>query len=160
MQRENKILALDVGTTSSGFCKMRGYMPVKFGKINNLDLLELVKSEDYDILVYEGFQSFGMAVSQSVFESVEWNGRYKQAALDRGKKVDKIFRTQEKMNLCGKTSAKDSNIRQALIDRFASYDFKNGKGTKDNPDFFYGFSKDMWSAFAVGTTYLDLEEKK
>ena len=51
--------------------------------------------------------------------------------------------------------AKDSNIRQALIDRFANFDFKNGKGTAKNKDVFYGVTKDVWSAIAIGVTYYE-----
>jgi hypothetical protein len=45
--------------------------------------------------------------------------------------------------------AKDGNIRQALIDRFGVV------GTKKNQGWFYGFSGDIWSAYAVGITYKD-----
>ena len=152
------ILALDVGTTESGFCLMQEqtYMPFRFGKISNEELLVIVKKEDYGKLVYEAFASYGMAIGQSTIKSIEWNGRFIQCAVDRGIPVFPIFRKDEKINLCGSMKAKDANIRQALIDRFAKHDFKNGKGTKNEPDWFFGFRADSWSAFAIGTTYLDL----
>jgi hypothetical protein len=53
------------------------------------------------------------------------------------------------MNLCNSMKAKDSNIRQALIDRFGEV------GVKKAPGWFYGFKKDVWAAYAVGVTYLD-----
>ena len=67
-----------------------------------------------------------------------------------------IYRMDEKINLCHDSRAKDSNIRQALIDRFAPNAANGGKGTKLNPSIFYGFSADQWAAMAVGVTYADL----
>lgn len=146
-----EILSLDVGTTESAYCIMNcdNYKPLKFGKIYNEELLKIVKKEKYDILVYEEFQSYGMPIGESTIKSITWNGRYIQSALDKGIPVYPIYRREEKMNLCYSMKAKDSNIRQALIDRFGDV------GTKSNQGFFYGFKKDIWSAFAVGCTYLD-----
>ena len=156
-----EILSLDVGTYESAYCliNIETCKPLKFGKINNNELLKIVKNENYAQLVYEEFQSYGMAIGQSTIVSITWNGRYIQSAIDRNIKVDPIYRKEEKINLCGSMKAKDSNIRQALIDRFATFDFKNGKGTIKQKDFFYGFSKDIWSAFAVGITWLDKQKE-
>ena len=155
------ILAIDVGTTETGYCLMdkNTYKPLKFGKIDNNELLKIVKEEEYNELVYEEFQSYGMPIGISTITSITWNGRYIQSALDREKKVGFVYRKDEKINLCGSMKAKDSNIRQALIDRFAQFDFKNGKGNKSKRDFFYGFSKDVWAAYAVGVTYLDKQKE-
>lgn len=150
-----KILAIDVGTTETGFCiiNKETYKPIRFGKISNEDLLDIVRNEEYDTLIYEEFQSYGMPIGVSTITSITWNGRYMQIALDREKKVDYIYRKEEKMNLCGSMKAKDSNIRQALIDRFGEVGTKKAKG------FFYGFKKDIWAAYAVGITWLDKQKE-
>ncbi|HBC95047.1 MAG TPA: hypothetical protein DCZ10_19680, partial [Pelotomaculum sp.] len=63
--------------------------------------------------------------------------------------MERVYRKDEKINLCGSMRAKDGNIRQALIDRFGIV------GTKKSPGWFYGVSKDVWAAIAVGVTYYD-----
>ena len=97
--------------------------------------------------------SYGMAVGKDVFDTCVWIGRFTEAA--QGRKIEQIYRKEEKLYLCGKLTAKDSNIAQALVDRFAPGQSNYGKGTKKDPGFFYGFSKDMWAAMAVATAYLD-----
>ena len=153
-----RVIALDVGTTQTGWCLLEDYKPIDFGKDDNEVVLTILKWQKYDIMVYEQFVSYGMPIGVSTITSIEWNGRFKQLALCKGVKVSSITRQEEKLNICHSTKANDGTIRQALIDRFAKT--PSGKGTKKDPDFFYGFSKDMWSAFAVGVTYLDTRGSK
>lgn len=51
-----------------------------------------------------------------------------------------------------------SQLRAATIRRFARHDLKSVRGTKDNPDVFYGFAGDMWQAAVIGVTWLDRRE--
>jgi len=151
------ILSIDPGPLKSAYCMVRNadYKPLDFGLIANDELMKIVKHGEYNQFVIECIASYGMAVGKETFETCYWIGRYMQAAVDTGFKACRIYRKDEKLCLCGSMRAKDTNITHALIDRFAQHDFKSGKGTIKNPDWFYGFKKDIWAAYAVGVTFLD-----
>ena len=106
-----------------------------------------------DKLVIEMIASYGMPVGKEVFETCVWIGRFVELAIVQNIDIVYIYRKDEKMNICHSMKAKDSNIRQALIDRFGPV------GTKRNPGWFYGFKADIWSAYAVGITYLDMKKR-
>lgn len=144
------ILAIDPGPVDSAWVILdKELKPIKFGKVKNIELLAVCMDINYGPdceLAIEMVASYGMAVGQEVFETVFWIGRFWQA-FDAVR--TKVYRKDVKMNLCGSMKAKDSNVRQALIDRFGPV------GTKKKPGWFYGVSKDVWSAIAVGVTYAD-----
>jgi hypothetical protein len=64
------------------------------------------------------------------------------------------------VTICLNIKANDATIKQALVDRFAPDTPNHGKGTKKEPGFFHGFSADMWSSFAIATTYHDKQVLK
>lgn len=148
------ILAIDPGDKQSAYCFVdsEDLRPLQFDKVENTAVLFVLQVETYDLVVIERLASYGMPVGRNVFETCEWVGRFTQAAQ---KPVGYIYRQDEKLHLCHDSRAKDANIRRALIDRFATHDLKNGKGTKKNPDWFYGFSADVWAAYAVALTYIE-----
>lgn len=142
------ILSIDPGNEKSAYCLIsnESYQPIEFDIVDNYKLRELLINKKYGTLVIENIASYGMAVGKEVFETCIWVGRFTE--LSKGF-VEYIYRREEKINLCNSMKAKDSNIRQALIDRFGVV------GTKNNRGWFYGFKSDIWSAYAVGVTYLD-----
>ena len=161
MRDDMRILAIDPGDVESGFCLMDGYKPIHFEKANNEDLMEWMSLHcpNLDAVVIEMVASYGMAVGKNVFDTCVWIGRFWQKAFESGCwRIEQIYRMEEKKTLCHDSRAKDANIRQALIDRFADHDKKNGKGTKTDPDWFYGFKADVWAAYAVGVTWLDKQK--
>ena len=146
------ILAIDPGSTESAYVLMcDNYKPLQFGKVKNEELLLMIQMHEFPVksAAIEMIASYGMSVGQEVFETCVWIGRFMEELIIGGVNVSYIYRKEEKINLCGSMKAKDSNIRQALIDRFGVV------GTKANKGWFYGFAKDIWSAYAVGVTYLD-----
>ena len=167
-----KILAIDPGNTESGYAviEMPEFKLLDFGKIKNEELLEKVERypffgweaiEPYfkiDRIAVEMVACYGMPVGKDVFETCVWVGRFIQALCDEN--ISYIYRKEEKLTLCGSLKAKDTNIKQALVNRYAKHDFKSGKGVKKNPDTFYGVAKDAWQAIAVGVTYYELKIKK
>lgn len=146
------ILAIDPGNVNSAYVLMEKetYKPIEFGLLENNLVREKVLNLDYDCLAIEMVASYGMAVGESIFDTCVWIGRFIECAQERNIPYTRVYRIEEKMNICHDSRAKDSNIRQALIDRFGIV------GTKKNPGFFYGFKKDIWAAYAVGCTYIDM----
>lgn len=168
------IIAIDPGNIESGYVVLNDDLSIiKKGKIPNEELLvELhVYLNDYRLsydkelkdelhIAIEMIASYGMAVGQSVFETCLWIGRFIEMADGYRNKPTLIYRKDEKMNLCGSMKAKDSNISQALIDRFAPNTRNKGKGTKADKGWFYGFKSDIWAAYAIAVTYHDLHLKE
>ena len=155
------ILAIDPGNIQSGYVivahdgkEIQKVLDV--GKVPNEEMYSVFFST-YDHLAIEMVAGMGMPVGQEVFDTCFWIGRFWEFATLYGVShpPQKIFRREEKLYLCGRASAKDANIRQALVDRYAPGETNFGKGTKKNPGFFYGFSADMWAAMAVAVTYFD-----
>ncbi len=117
------------GNIESAYCVIDSetYKPLEFNKIENERIALGMRFAEYDLLVIEMIASYGMPVGKEVFDTCVCIGRFKEIALLKNKEVKYIYRKDEKMNICNSMKAKDSNIRQALIDRFGIV------GTKKNP---------------------------
>ncbi len=155
-----KILSIDPGNIQSAYCIIDSetFEIGERGIVPNQQMLSIVgacgcqRITDPTVLVVEMIQSFGMAVGKEVFETVFWIGRYCQAWPTAT--WHRVYRGEVKLHLCGSARAKDSNIRQALLDRLGP------QGVKKAPGPTYGISKDVWSAVAVGLTWIDQNKAK
>lgn len=136
------ILALDPGTEKTASVSWNSSNKTQLSRIMpNEELIEKIKDGfGYDLLAIEMVACYGMPVGREVFETCLWIGRFIQ---QWPKDYVLIYRKDVKVHLCHSARAKDSNIRQALIDRFG------GPGTKKAPGILYGVKTHMWAALAV-----------
>ncbi len=148
-----RILSIDPGTEQSAYVVWDGIMIYQADIIQNKWMLggivKLIEGVGCDTVVIEQVESYGMTIGKSTFETVFWSGRFWERAECRGMKCARLPRMAVKMHLCHNSRAKDSNIRQALIDRFGP------PGTKKQKGLTYGLKADLWSAFALAVTYWD-----
>lgn len=156
-----RILAIDPGNTESGYALIDGSncKPLDIGKIPNDSLhnrLILGLLDNVDQVSIEMIASYGMAVGKEVFETCVWIGRFLELIENRfDVDVELVYRKDIKLHHCHSSKAKDSNITQALIDRFASGVRNHGKGSKASPGWFYGFKADIWAAYALAVYTAD-----
>ena len=153
------ILAIDPGNEFSAYVVLdKELRPIDFGKVKNsvlyVDLPAIITNNNIEHIAIEMIACYGMAVGQTVFDTCVFIGVLTERVKEYGADVRYVYRKEEKMNLCHTMKAKDSNVSQALRDRFGE------KGTKKNKGWFYGFKADVWQAYAVGVTYHDLYIKK
>jgi hypothetical protein len=150
-----KILGIDPGNTHSAYTVIdhATRQPILIGKIPNIELLDAIAHSAPQVghIGIEMIASYGMAVGREVFETCVWIGRFQQAAIHAAPEVpvELVYRRDVKLHHCGTSKAKDANIAQALVDRFATSPRNHGKGTKADPGWFYGFHKDIWQAYAL-----------
>jgi hypothetical protein len=163
-----KILAIDPGNEYSAYV---GYDTesreiVCKGKVLNEVLLELIEECVLygDDLAIEMPACYGMAVGGTVMHTCRWVGIFQHAfELSKSRLVYRKAQNKEDgiegvcMHICKNNRAKDSNIRQAIIDRYPATG--GGKtpqvGTKSQPGPLYGVSKDVWAALAVAITFAE-----
>ena len=146
------ILAIDPGNEKSAFVMGDREVPLfEKGIMCNDEFIEKIKwfGATNPTVVIEMVASYGMAVGKTVFETVLWIGKFVRECELNKIPVELVYRKDIKMHLCQTMRAKDTNIMQALKDRYGEV------GTKKNPGPLYGVSKDIWSALAVATYYQD-----
>ena len=143
------ILGVDPGTTESGYVVYDNVAEemISFGKITNDDLLEIVVNNTYkaDVMAIEIITSYGQRVGKETFLTCFFIGKCMQAFPGR---YYEIKRVDEKKYICGTGAAKDSGIRQELLDRFEP-DMIPGKRPSGK---LKGFKADIYSALAVAIT--------
>jgi hypothetical protein len=158
------LLAIDPGNTASGWVVIdtATRQPVAFDTTSNTELRRAIRAgnfDDCDRVVIEMVASYGMAVGADVFETCVWIGRFDEAFPPPLTDVELIYRRDIKLHHCASARARDANVRQALVDRFAHGQPNHGKGTKAEPGWSHGFRADIWQAYALAVYAADTLEE-
>lgn len=150
------ILAIDPGTTQSGWCVFGDGKVLNSGVDSNDEVIVRIghaKPYNAYTLAIEMVASYGMPVGKEVFETVRWIGRFQQAWRDP-EAVLLVYRKDVKLHLCNSMKAKDTHIWQALQDKLGPV------GTKANPGPLYGVKSHARSAVAVAVTAAHMLEQR
>lgn len=146
-----KILAIDPGTEVSALVEFLpdSKEPIAYREIvANAQIPGLLSGDRWDEheLVVEMIASYGMPVGREVFFTVLWVGRFMDRFEILHRPASLMYRRTVKQRLCKSASAKDANVRQALIDALGP------PGVKSNQGLTYGIKKDLWAALGVAVT--------
>lgn len=135
------LLAIDPGPTESAYARIYKGQIIEARKVSNAELLACLLgcSQQYGLTI-EMISSYGMPVGREVFDTCVWIGRFQQACKGPSRLV---YRKTIVSHVCGVATAKDSNVRQAVMDHFGA------PGTKKSPGPTYGVTKDCWAALGV-----------
>lgn len=159
-----KVFAIDPGTDKSAavmFDSVSNEIEAA-GIFSNADLLNDLRcfnqmSAEYPVVI-EMIKSYGNVMGDSVLQTCVWIGRFSEAChLHR---IEYIHRKGVVTQLCHNPRAKDSNVRQALIDRFSAGKGETvaiGKKGAEGP--LYGVKKDMWAALAVAVAWCEIQKE-
>jgi hypothetical protein len=147
------LLAIDPGTTESGYVVYDGNSILESGVTDNNNLIQKVGiAEGISYLAIENITNYGSAVGRTTYQTCIWIGRFYQAWLSGRRNADTIMlvdRPAIKSYLCPKQRANDKTVIEALKTRYGD------KGTKQDPGFTYGLKSHAWQAFALAVYCTD-----
>lgn len=136
-----KVLAIDPGTTQSGYVLYDGKV-ITAGVMDNGELLQIVRDDRSDMLAIENIVSYGNVVGAETFQTCRWIGRF-QEAWPCPDEVHLVKRADVKKALGLPGSAKDKDVNAALLAQVGP------KGTKKAPGPTYGVTSHAWAALGV-----------
>lgn len=150
---EQVVTAIDPGPVESAIVELDPRGAVRYCmKMPNALMLDCYALQNTGPLAIEMIASYGMPVGEDVFNTCRFIGRLQQASRDP-ESVIFVKRIEVKSHLCHNGAARDSNIRQAIIDLYGGKEAAIGR--KASPGPLYGVSGDMWSALAVALVVQD-----
>lgn len=162
-----RLLAIDPGSEHSAWVELDAHTrkPYDFNITQNRAMCGILVAHQCETCVCEWMEPRGMPTAKQEFETAFWVGRFCQAWSAHADFFERVKRQTVKHIICGNMAARDSNIRQAIIDRYPASG-RTGKGepsaigTKKQPGPLYGIKRDMWQALAVGLTWLETRKEE
>lgn len=159
------VMAVDPGPEMSAWVlyDSEEHCVLNHGHHTNQAVMERITSEcfgcfgpDRREVVFEKVVSYGMPVGEETFETVFWTGIMYCTAAVSGAKVSRLPRKQVCLHLCQSMKARDTHIRQALLDRFGG---STAIGVKAKPGPLYGLRSHGFAALAVAVTWADTHQE-
>jgi hypothetical protein len=157
-----RLLAIDPGPTGSELLiyDTETAVPVHWAHHANKDTLTAIDGCGCEALAVEMVASYGMPVGAEVFMTCVWIGRFVERWNTVGPlDVEALLipRIKVRSYLCHSAKAGDSNVRQALIDRYGPGKEK-AIGLKASPGPLYGLTGHAWAALGLAITALEHHE--
>lgn len=150
--------AIDPGSARSGFVTMSFDFEIREkGKLDNEEICDILSENcmKADGLVIEMPQPYQFT-PKTVLQTCVWLGRFLQAFYGPSWT---ITRQHVRMYMCGTARSDDAMVRKEIIHRYGP------PGTKAEPNIFYNdatvkMNNDIWQAYALGITFLDITRYK
>lgn len=152
------IFAIDPGCEESAWIEfdVADAIPTgEFGLDANRNVAELIRCTQADHLVVEmvGHYGTGQAVGRTVFDACVWIGRFLQVWDGlRQRPAATMLRKTVVTHACGTSRAGDSNVRQAMIDRWEP----TLKPRCHPKGILKGMTADIFQALALAAAYAEL----
>jgi hypothetical protein len=149
------IAAIDPGNVNSALVCWDGNAVLFKALWPNAEIFNWLANDDgaCSTLLIEQVSCYGMPVGATILETVFWIGRFYTAGAGFAER-QRVTRQTIKGHHCRSMQARDSNVRQVLIDKYGA------PGTKREPGTTYGLKADLWAAFALATYWAETDNPK